>query len=413
MIKKFLDYITIKPNYVVDYKSKTDSYNFVQSTESYLDKIVNEKEHVVIAYAASKSHPSTPVIVRVSMYGLRPHAISDNRIEFRSVSVERMNENDDLFIPYVGKHDLYVYDKKEYAIIAGKEMQLTDKILNFDINEYRDTIQEYADKAVKAINDSGLADKVHDVFMDLIKENYKDAMKRNYNEVADRMKAGASKLLNELRKQASDFVDNKNEYAEKQQNECSIYHNDCALYKQLTYDYAVMIKCRKQSKEGKFFSITVFNLRLGTDKLYYVTQEMFDNAYRVLVGDGDGQLKFNSIIDILGDLNPENKCDCKCNVKANEKAEKPKTTNNPKKDKPIQFVEFSSDDIVKHEPQPNKRKFNIGDKVFVKKTNAQGTVVDIYTLNYNSGKKLKYLVEFQKQSYKFSKEYYSYELCKK
>ena len=74
---------------------------------------------------------------------------------------------------------------------------------------------------------------------------------------------------------------------------------------------------------------------------------------------------------------------------------------------------LTPEDIVKHEPQPNKRKFNIGDKVFVKKTNAQGTVVDIYTLNYNSGKKLKYLVEFQKQSYKFSKEYYSHELCKK
>ena len=95
MIKKFFDYITIKPNYVVEYQSKTGAYNFVQSTESYLDKLVNEKEHIVIAYDASKSHPSTPVLVRVSMYGLRPHAISDNRIEFRSVSVERVNENGD------------------------------------------------------------------------------------------------------------------------------------------------------------------------------------------------------------------------------------------------------------------------------------------------------------------------------
>ena len=401
MIKKFFDYITIKPNYVVEYQSKTGAYNFVQSTESYLDKLVNEKEHIVIAYAASKSHPSTPVLVRVSMYGLRPHAISDNRIEFRSVSVERVNENGDQFISYVGKHDLYLYDKKEYAIIAGKEMQLAEKIVNFDINEYRETVQDYVDKAVTAFNESGITDKVRGIFTDLFNEQYKEAVKRNYNEVADRMKEGASRLIDELRKQTSDYTKN---------DDVNINKN-CALYKQLTDDYAVMIKYRQEAKEGKFYSITIFNMRLGTNKLYYITKEMFADAYNVLVGDGDGRLKFNSIVDILGDLNQDDKCGCKCNVKVTENNEK-SGVDKPKKDKPIQMVQFREQDVVKHEPRTNKRKFNVGDKVVVKRTGAHGTVIELISWQADSGKKLKYLVEFVKPSYRFAKEYYSHELDK-
>ena len=97
------------------------------------------------------------------------------------------------------------------------------------------------------------------------------------------------------------------------------------------------------------------------------------DIYEILNEDAEGRLKFNSVMDVLGNQIFE---------------EKPieDTKEKPKKSDLDQSCQFKPKDKVQSEPSPGKAKFKIGDLVYIKSLDTNGRVVDIFNTRTNDGK---------------------------
>lgn len=408
MAKKFLDYMSFKPKYVVEYQEKDGTYDLVISTDQYIKNVSEGRDqNIILGYAASKSHPNDPVIVKITITPSTPNAGKNSTVKYQNVLVHKCDGVERIL--YTSEHDLYVYEDKQYAVFAGNEMRLLNKVFNFKIDDIKDgcqNVRKYVSQLLDIAQNANLQDKLDD-FMDIVNDYYNsaknqvetftkdsDKFKKTYNDAKETVKSGVSKLVDELKKNV------------KHENPYWCENEQCALYRELTKDYAVLLKHHKNFTGSKF-TITIFKLNLGEDKIYTITQEMFHDIYNILNANEDGRLTFNSIMDVIADVVNDDikQSDTKKDV------EKPAKTN------PIQMVEFRPQDTVKSEPR-FVNKFKVGDKVVVKTGSLKGThgVIDeIIRHRCDSGTKTKYLVRFgSKLNVHVSnyKEFYSYQLDK-
>lgn len=138
-------------------------------------------------------------------------------------------------------------------------------------------------------------------------------------------------------------------------------------------------------------------MTFDTNKTYDITFEQFCDIYEILNEDAEGRLKFNSVMDVLGNQIFE---------------EKPfeDTKEKSKKSDSNQSCQFESKDEIQSEPRPGKAKFKIGDLVYIKSLDTNGRVVDIFNTRTNDGKTRKrYQVIYGDHVYK---DFLSYQLEK-
>ena len=373
-MKNYLDKMVIKPDYVVVY-NEDGTYDCKIMSDNNFHGIY------ISGYAASKSHPDEPVLISIN--------IPFNGC-LKDVSVSKLNSDTYLKEVYTGKHDLFVYKLAKNAILAGKEMALYD-----EADRYVDMYKDVADPIIgriKGVINNPLYRRMGQGFIELLTQefekrkndfeptinNAKEKAKNAYDKAKNTVKTGVDKLFDEVKNPNKDDAPF---WCETEQ---------CALYRELTEKYAVTLKHRK-NLNGSKYSVTIFNLPLGNEKLYYITREMFHNIYAILESNDtaydkelSGRLKFNSIMDILKDT---------VNTDINHNVDK-----NVVKTKPIQIVNFRDEDKVESN-NLFKRKFNIGDKVTVNdKIRAKyraylrqvGTVINISS----TGNKTIYVVSF-------------------
>lgn len=378
MKNDYLDKLVFKPDYVVTYNEDG----------TYSGKALNEalyKNHslsFINGYAASKSHPDEPVLISIS---LPLGTVSAETA--KNLKVHKLNPDTYLKEAYTGRHDLFIYVLARNAILAGKEMALYD-----EANSYVEACKEKVSplvQRVESIINNPLYRHIGQGFVELLTKEYEQRKKEfdpafgkakdKAKETYDNAKSGVTKLLDELKKAYNDEADEKAETP------------DSAHYKELTPEYAVMIK----SHHNKF-TLTIFMLRTGASIVYTITYEMFNDIYNILADEhGDGRMKFNSIMDVISEL-------VNNDMQANPA---------PKKNRPIQMVQFRDCDVVE---QSNlfKRKFNVGDVVRVTKgphAGSIGTIVNIYRREMDSGKKTVYIV---KRGQNDERDFYSYQLEK-
>lgn len=404
MKNKYLDKMIMQPDYVVVYDAnKGFYYGDTLNREDYkklqYDMVIYDtKVKMLVGYAASKSHPNNPVKVYIS---LDMRDCSGKRLERCYIRVSKVvNEHSER---YDGKHDLFIYSDYNTAILAGKEMAFMDSIdeyietvgskvkeyfpdvkfnRNFDFKWLQDKFntykeREYFDKDISQLND---------VFKKTV-DNSKETVKNTVNKAKDYAKSGVERLIKELAD--IDIPKQKPEYAKNEE--------DFALYKQLTDEYAVLLKHRKRNGKSRY-TVNIIKLTLDTNKTYDIAFEQFCDIYEILNEDVEGQLKFNSINDVLGNQIFEEK-------PIEEVKEKPKKTN------PIQFCQFRTEDEIPSKPRPGKAKFKIGDLVYIKSMGINVRVVDIFDTKSNAGKTRKlYKVVFP--GVRKYKSFWSYELEK-
>ena len=403
MSNKYLDKMLIQPDYVVVYDENKgfyhgDTLNKEDYKKLQYDMFIhNTKVKMLVGYAASKSHPNTPVKVYISLDMINGKC---ECLEHKYIKVYKSNINGILL--YEGKHDLFIYSDYNMAILAGKEMAFMDSIdryaetfsvyfpdtkfgRNFDFKWLQDKFNTY--------NDRGYFDRdinqLNDIFKKVVKkavDNTKETAKNTVDKVKDCTKSGIERLIKEL-----DNVDIPKQKAEYVKDE-----KDFALYKQLTDEYAVLLKHRKRNGKSRY-TVNIIKLTLDTNKTYDITFEQFCDIYEILNEEAEGRPKFNSVMDILGNQIFD---------------EKPIETvkEEPKKTNPIQFCEFRKEDKVQSETRSCKAKFKIGDSVYIKSMGINGCVAEILDNRSNDGKTRKlYKVVYGALRYK---TFFSYELEK-
>lgn len=378
MKNDYLDKLVFKPDYVVTYNEDG----------TYSGKALNKalyKNHSLIfinGYAASKSHPDEPVLISISL----PHGTVSAEIA-KNLKVYKLNPDTYLKEAYTGKHDLFIYVLARNAILAGKEMALYDETDNY-IEICKEKVSPIV-KHVENIINNPLYRHIGQGFIELLTKEYEqrkkefdptlDKAKEMAKETYDNAKSSVTKLLDELKKAYNDETEKEAEMP------------NSTYYKELTPEYAVMIKSRHNK-----FTLTIFMLSTGTSIVYNITYEMFNDIYNILADEyGDGCTKFNSIMDVISEL---------VNTDMQSNSE-------PKKNRPIQMVQFRDSDIVE-QSKLFKRKFNIGDIVRVTKgphAGSIGTIINIYRREMDSGKKTVYTVKCGQND---EHNFYSYQLEK-
>ena len=156
------------------------------------------------------------------------------------------------------------------------------------------------------------------------------------------------------------------------------------------------MKHRKRNGKSQY-TVNIIKLTFDTNKTYDITFEQFCDIYEILNEDAEGRLKFNSVMDVLGNQIFE---------------EKPieKVKEQLKKLNSDQSCQFKPKDKLQSEPRSGKAKFKIGDLVYIKSFSANGRVVDIFNTRTNDGKTRKlYKVVYGDHEYKY---FFSYELEK-
>lgn len=403
MENKYLNKMLIQPDYVVVYNvNKNFYYGDTLNKEDYkklqYDMFIHDtRVKMLIGYAASKSHPNTPVKIYISLDMLNAKC---ERLEHTYIKVYKSSI--DGVVPYEGKHNLFIYSDYNVAILAGKEMAFIDsmdeyvktvgsKILeyfpdtkfnrNFDFKWLQDKFNTY--------NDRGYFDKdisqLNDVFKKIFKkavDNPKETVKNTVNKMKDYTKSGVEQLIKELNN--IDIPKQKPEYVKDEK--------DFALYKELTEEYAVLLKHRNRNGKSRY-TVNIINLSLDTNRSFDITFEQFCDIHEILNEKAEGLLKFNSIMDVLG------------NQIFDEE------TKNPN---PIQSNEFYKEDIQKEEQKTkkSKQKFQVGDKVY-NNTGGYGIIVNIKDRKTYDGKKRKiYQVQFDKAGFGHLFDLLSYQLKK-
>ena len=403
MENKYLDKMLMQPDYVVIYDENKGFYHGnTLNKEDYKKllydmRIYDTNVKMLVGYAASKSHPNNPVKVYIS---LDMRECSGKRLEHSYIRVNKVvNEQSER---YEGKHDLFIYSDYNAAILAGKEMTFMDSIdeyvetvgskvkeyfpdskvnRNFDFKWLQDKFNTYKER--------GYFDKDISQLNDIFKkaaDNSKEIVKNSVNKAKECAKSGIERLIKEL-----DNID-----IPKQKPEYVKTAEDFALYKQLTDEYAVLLKHRKRNGKSRY-TVNIIKLTLDTNKSFDITFEQFCDIYEILNEDAEGQLKFNSINDVLDNQ-----------FFVEKPVEVVKET--PKKTKPIQFCEFRAKDEIQNDPHHSKAKFKIGDLVYIKSIGINGRVVEILDTRSNTGKTRKlYKVVYGDLRYK---TFFSYELEK-
>ena len=403
MSNKYLEKMLMQPDYVVVYDENKGFYHGnTLNKEDYkklqYDMFIHDtKVKMLVGYAASKSHPNTPVKVYISLDMMNSKC---ERLEHTYIKVYKNNINGILL--YEGKHDLFIYSDYNMAILAGKEMAFIDSI-----DKYAETVSEYISeyfpdtKFNRNFDFKWLQDKFNtckeckyfdkdisqliDAFKNTVDDS-KETVKSTVNKLKDCTKSGFERLIKEL--------DNVN--IPKQKPEYVKNEKDFALYKQLTDEYAVLLKHRKRNGKSRY-TVNIIKLTLDTNKSFDITFEQFCDIYEILNEEAEGRLKFNSVMDILGNQIFDEK-------PIEVAKEKPKKTN------PIQFCEFRKEDKVPSEPRSGKAKFKIGDLVYIKSMGIKGCVAEILDTRSNDGKTRKlYKVVYGVLKYK---AFFSYELEK-
>lgn len=403
MSNKYLDKMLIQPDYVVVYDENKGFYHGNTLNKEDYKKLLYDmciydtNVKMLVGYAASKSHPNNPVKVYIS---LDMRECSGKRLEHSYIRVSKVvNERSER---YEGKHDLFIYSDYNAAILAGKEMAFMDSIdeyvetvgskvkeyfpdnkvnRNFDFKWLQDKFNTYKER--------GYFDKDISQLNDIFKkaaDNSKETVKNTVNKAKECAKSGIERLIKEL-----DNIDIPKQKAEYVKDE-----KDFALYKQLTDEYAVILKHRKRNGKSRY-TVNIIKLTFDTNKTYDITFEQFCDIYEILNEDADGNLKFNSIMDVLGNQIFDKK-------PIETVKEKSKKTN------PIQFCEFRVKDEIPNEPHHDKAKFKIGDLVYIKSMGINGCVSEILDTRSRGGKTRKlYKVVYGVRKYK---SFFSYELEK-
>lgn len=392
MDNKYLNKMLMQPDYVVVYDvDKKFYYGDTLNKEDYkklqYDMFIhNTKVKMLVGYAASKSHPSTPVKIYISLDMLNGKC---ERLEHKYIKVYKSNI--DGVLPYEGKHDLFIYSDYNMAILAGKEMAFIDSIdeyvemVNSKVKEYfsdtkfnRNFDFKWLQDKFNTYKECGYFDKnisqLNDIFKKVV-DNPKETVKNTVNKAKNYAKSGIERLVKEL--DNNDISKQKPKYTKNEK--------DFALYQQLTDEYAVFLKHRKRNGKSRY-TVNVIKLALGTNKTYDITFEQFCDIYEILNEDAEGCLKFNSVKDVLGNQIFD---------------EKPfeVVKEKPKKTHPIQFCQFRPEDEIPSEPRPGKAKFRVGDKVY-NKSKGHGFVTNVKTIKTNDGKTRKiYTVDFSKNGY--------------
>jgi len=404
MSNKYLNRMMVQPDYVVVYdENKGFYYGDTLNREDYKKLqfdmfIYDTKVKMLVGYAASKSHPSKPVKVYIS---LDMRNCSGNRLEHSYIRVNKVvNEHSER---YEGKHDLFIYSDYNVAILAGKEMAFIDSIdkyaenvseyvgeyfpdtkfnCNFDFKWLQDKFntckeRKYFDKDISQLIDA---------FKNTVDDS-KETVKSTVNKLKDCTKSGFERLIKEL--DDIDIPKQKPEYVKDEK--------DFALYKELTNEYAVLLKHRKRNGKSRY-TVNIIKLTLDTNKSFDITFEQFCDIYEILNEEAEGRLKFNSVMDILGNQIFD---------------EKPIETikEEPKKTNPIQFCQFRTKDETLCEPRSGKAKFKIGDLVYIKSMGINGHVVEIFNTRSNDGKTRK-LYKVELSGIRKYKAFFSYELEK-
>lgn len=391
MKNKYLDKMLTQPDYVVVYDVDKNFYHGdTLGKEDYKKlqydmNIYDTKVKMLIGYAASKSHPNDPVKVYISL-DMRDY--SGKRLEHNYIRVSKVING--YSEHYEGKHNLFIYSDYSMAILAGKEMAFIDSVdeyietvgskfaeyfpdtkfnRNFDFKWLQDKFNICKDRGY--LNEKMINDTIKNLIK-TAKDNVKNHFDVNANDVTNYVQSGIERFLNELNKANKDIKQPSKDFAKKE---------DFALYKQLTDEYAVLLKHRNKNGQSHY-TVNITKSFLSTSKTYDITFEQFCDIYEILNEDAEGRLKLSSIMDILGNT-----------VVINEKhvevvKEKPKKTH------PIQFCQFRAEDEIPSEPRPGKAKFNVGDKVY-NKSKGYGTIISISDAKTNDGKKRKlYKVQF-------------------
>lgn len=402
MENKYLDKMLMQPDYVVVYdENKSFYHGDTLNKEDYkklqYDMFIHSaKLKMLVGYAASKSHPNSPVKVYISidmgdcLEKYSKHCISVNKI------VNGQSEC------YKGKHDLFIYSDYNTAILAGKEMAFIDgmdeyvETISSKVKEYfpdnklnRNFDFKWLQDKFNTYKNHGYFDKEISQLNDIIEkavDNSKETIKNTVNKAKDYAKSGVERLIKEL--DDIDIPKQKPEYAKNEEN--------FLLYKHLTDEYAVILKHRKRNGKSQY-TVNIIKLSFDTNKTYDITFEQFCDIYEILNEDAEGRLKFNSVMDVLGNQIFE---------------EKPieDTKEKPKKSYSDQSCQFKSKNEVQSTKHPGKAKFKIGDLVYIKSFSANGRVVDIFNTRTNDGKTRKlYKVVYGDHEYKY---FFSYELEK-
>ena len=156
------------------------------------------------------------------------------------------------------------------------------------------------------------------------------------------------------------------------------------------------MKHRKRNGKSQY-TVNIIKLTFDTNKTYDITFEQFCDIYEILNEDAEGRLKFNSVMDVLGNQIFEEK-------PIEETKEKSKKSNSD------QSCQFNPKEKVQSEPRPGKAKFKIGDLVYIKSLDTNGRVVDIFNTRTNDGKTRKlYQVVYGQREYE---DFLSYQLEK-
>ena len=304
---------------------------------------------------------------------------------------------------YKGKHDLFIYSDYNTAILAGKEMAFIDgmdeyvEIVGSKVKEYfpdnklnRNFDFKWLQDKFNTYKNRGYFDKEISQLNDIIEkavDNSKETVKDTVNKVKDYAKTGIERLIKEL--DNIDIPKQKPEYAKNEEN--------FSLYKQLTDEYAVLLKHRKRNGKSQY-TVNIIKLTFDTNKTYDITFEQFCDIYEILNEDAEGRLKFNSVMDVLDNQVFEEK-------PIEKVKEQPKKANSEE-----QSCQFKPKDKVQSEPRPGKAKFKIGDLVYIKSLDTNGRVVDIFNTRTNDGKTRKlYQVVYGKCEYE---DFLSYQLEK-
>ena len=387
-MKNYLDKMVFKPNYVVVYNEDGTYDCKIMSDDNFHGIYIS-------GYAASKSHPDEPVLINIYI----------PKGNLKNVSVFKLNPLTYLKEIYNGKHDLFIYKLAQNAILAGKEMALYDEADRY-VDICKDATEPIINRITGIINNPFYR-RMGQGFIELLTQefekrkndfepafnNVKEKAKDTYDKAKNNVKTGVDKLFDEIKK------------PNKEESSFWCETEQCALYRELTEKYAITLKHRK-NLNGSKYSVTIFNLSLGSEKLYHITREMFHDIYAILESNDNGRekeyagrLKFNSIMDILKDT---------VNTDINHNTDKVAKT------KPIQFVQFRDEDKVESS-NLFKRKFNIGDKVIVTdKVRAKyraylrhiGAVINISS----TGNKTIYVVKFDNGISPATVDLYSNEL---
>ena len=405
MSNKYLNKMMIQPDYVVVYDADKKFYHGnTLNKEDYkklqYDMFIHDtKVKMLIGYAASKSHPSEPVKVYISLDMRNKDCI---RLEHQYIRVFKVINGYSEY--YDSKHDLFIYSDYNVAILAGKEMAFIDSMdeyidsIGTKIHEYfpdtkfnRNFDFKWLQDKFNTYKDRGYFDKDISQINDILKrgvDNLKETVKNSVNKANDCTKSGIEQLIKELND--VDVPKQKPEYVKNEK--------DFALYKELTNEYAVLLKHRKRNGKSQYI-VNIINLTLDTNKTYDISFEQFCDIYEILNEDMEGRLKFNSVMDVIGNQTFEEK-------PIEVIKEKPKKTNS------IQFCQFKTEDEIPSKLRPGKAKFKVGDKVY-NKSKGHGTIISISDVKTNDGKKRKlYKVRFDGNTNELNWDAWSYELEK-